>query len=245
LSESIEFATFDHKNVSPRRVLEWAFEQFGESTPIISSFQMESCILIHEASKILDEIRVVTVDTGRLPEQTHELIDYMQKCYKLKLEVLYPDPTELSYMVSNYGNNCFYQSVSLRKYCCRIRKVKPLEKFLANERAWITGIRKGQTDFRKDVKTVQEDPLRPGKIRIAPLADWTFEQVKEFVRIHNVPYSKLYDMGYLSIGCAPCTRAVQDGEGERDGRWWWEPKEEPKECGIMFNYSYDIKSGGI
>ena len=146
------------------------------------------------------------------------------------VEMVYPDAAELESMVSRHGPNLFYRETALRMLCCNIRKVRPLDRKLREFKAWAVGLRRGQSDSRAEVRKVDLDAT---PVKISPLADWTAEQVDEYFRLHEVPRHPLYAKGYTSIGCDPCTRAVEAGEGERAGRWWWE-QDAGKECGIHF-----------
>jgi thioredoxin-dependent adenylylsulfate APS reductase len=182
------------------------------------------------------EVRVFTVDTGRLPPETYEMIDRVREHYGIDIEVYYPDQNELSQMVTQHGANSFYRSVSLRLFCCEIRKVRPLNRVLQGLEAWITGLRSSQSQTRSTLRKVEVDREHGDIIKINPLADWTRQQVWDYIHEYDVPYNRLYDQGYTSIGCAPCTRSVIPGEDERAGRWWWE-NGVPKECGIHWRVS--------
>jgi thioredoxin-dependent adenylylsulfate APS reductase len=188
-------------------------------------------VVLDMAHKINPNVRVFTIDTGRLPQETYELIERVRERYQLPIVVYYPNADELNQMVTKHGINLFYRSVSLRVLCCELRKVKPMQRALTNYDAWITGLRRGQSDTRKAIAKIELDQTHQGKVKVNPLADWTEKQVWDYIRANDVPYNELYDKGYTSIGCAPCTRAIQPGEDPRAGRWWWE-KGVPKECGI-------------
>lgn len=195
-----------------------------------SSFGVEDMVLLDLIAECAREIEVFTIDTGRLPPETHALTQTASERYRLPISVYVPDPTALEAYVRVNGVNGFRESVAQRKDCCHVRKVLPLARALAGKQAWLTGMRRGQGDSRKDIQSEEFDATR----RIAkfnPLYDWTTLDVWWYVRHHAIPYSRLHDVGYASIGCAPCTRAIQHGEPERAGRWWWEGAE-PKECGL-------------
>jgi thioredoxin-dependent adenylylsulfate APS reductase len=187
-------------------------------------------IIIDLLSKVTDGFRVFTLDTGRLPQETHEMIDIVRRRYGVTVEVVSPDPVEVASMVAAHGTNLFYESVELRTLCCEIRKVRPLERKLRQLDAWITGMRRTQEETRAGLRKVEESE---GPIKINPLADWTTQQVNSYIQEHSIPLHPLYACGYASIGCAPCTRAAEPGEPERAGRWWWENGAH-KECGIHF-----------
>jgi phosphoadenosine phosphosulfate reductase len=227
---ALEEPALDPAPAQAMSVLAWAYSTFPRLA-LVSSFQAESSVLIDMATRISDEVRVVTIDTGRLPQETHDVLDRMRQRYGLAIEVISPDSDELSRLTRESGTNLFYRSPELRRSCCDVRKVQPLKKALQGYDAWITGVRRAQTATRATTPVVSADPLHPGLTKIAPLAQWSRDQVWDYIREHRVPYHSLYDLGYTSIGCAPCTRATQPGEDERAGRWWWESGES-KECGM-------------
>ncbi len=216
----------------PEAVLRWAYETFGK-VAIVSSFQAESSVIIDMASKIRPGLHVVTLDTGRLPQETHDMIDRVRERYGIEIEVVHPDPEEVRQIVSEHGLNLFYQSADLRRLCCAVRKSRPLERALRGYDAWVTGVRRQQASTRAQTQLVAIDVEHSGITKIAPLAAWSKAQVWDYVREHDLPYHALYDQGYTSIGCAPCTRATAEGEDDRAGRWWWE-QNEVKECGLHF-----------
>jgi thioredoxin-dependent adenylylsulfate APS reductase len=188
-------------------------------------------VILDLACRIDPGVRVFTIDTGRLPLETYELIDRVREHYGIDIEVHYPDQKELAQMVTQHGINSFYRSVSLRLLCCEVRKVKPLSRVLQNLDAWVTGLRRSQSQTRVNVPKIELDEEHGNIIKVNPLADWSEQQVWEYIRANRLPYNQLYDQGYTSIGCAPCTRPVAPGEDQRAGRWWWE-NGVPKECGI-------------
>lgn len=175
-------------------------------------------------------IAVFTLDTGRLPRETLDLLERMRNRYSREVEVFRPDADEVVRYVSAHGANAFYESVELRKRCCYIRKVEPLGRALAGRDAWITGLRRSQSVTRMDLP-LREFDVTQGMVKFNPLADWSEAQVWAYVRGREVPYNALHDRGYPSIGCDPCTRAIRPGEDVRAGRWWWESRDN-KECGI-------------
>ena len=175
-------------------------------------------------------IEVFTLDTGRLPNETYVLLDAIATRYGTRLRVMFPRSEAVEAYVASHGVNGFYNGVELRKACCHIRKVDPLRRALAGRKAWITGLRREQSVTRGDLADESFD-TEHGLMKFNPLADWSHEEVWAYIRTHAVPYNALHDQGYLSIGCAPCTRAVAAGEDIRAGRWWWE-NPESKECGL-------------
>ena len=212
-------------------VIRWALDTFGTMVATITSFQAEGMAILDMAHRIDPNVRVLTIDTGRLPQETYDLIDRVRDHYGISVGVYYPDQDELAQMVSKQGINPFYRSVSLRLLCCQLRKVDPMNRALKDLDAWISGLRRTQAETRARTAKVEVDPAHGSIIKINPLADWNHDQVWDYIRDNHVPYNELYDKGYTSIGCAPCTRAVKPGEDFRAGRWWWE-KGMPKECGI-------------
>jgi phosphoadenosine phosphosulfate reductase len=209
-------------------VLSWALATFGDSLAISTSFQKEGMVVIDMAARLDPRVRVFTIDTGRLPEETHQMVETVRQRYGIPVEIVFPEASEVESMIGTHGPNLFYREVPLRKLCCQVRKVRPLERKLATLGAWVVGLRRSQIASRAQTRKVES---RNGIVKISPLADWSKEQVEEYTKLHDVPVHPLYAKGFPSIGCGPCTRAVFDCEDERAGRWWWEGDEE-KECGI-------------
>ena len=211
-------------------ILEWALGKYGKSLVIATAFQAEGMVILDLASHLSRTVRVFTLDTGRLPEQTYEMMETVRSRYGVTVETVSPAAAEVESMVALHGPNLFYREAALRNLCCEIRKVRPLERKLQEFDAWVTGLRRAQNASRAEVRKVD---TAGGKVKISPLADWSAGQVWEYIRAHDVPMHPLYKAGYRSIGCAPCTRPVQPGEDDRAGRWWWE-QDAAKECGIHF-----------
>ena len=221
----------DFESLSAGEVLSWATSTYGRRFAIATSFQKEGMVIVDLAARTAGNLpRVFTLDTGRLPQETHRMIDIVRERYGISVEAVSPDPVEVSNMVAAHGADLFYQSPELRETCCDIRKVRPLQRKLTELDAWATGLRRGQSATRASVRKVED---LDGKIRICPLADWSADQVEQYIREFDVPVHPLYARGYTSIGCDPCTRAILPGEDERAGRWWWEGRA-TKECGIHF-----------
>jgi phosphoadenosine phosphosulfate reductase len=216
---------------SPEDVLRWAYESFPRVV-IVASLQAESSVLIDMASRIRDDVAVLTLDTGRLPQATHEMIDRIRDRYAIELQVVAPDAADLQEMVGRHGVNLFYKSAENRRLCCEVRKSRPLARALQGYDAWVTGVRRQQASTRAETPVVAPDGEHEGLTKIAPLAGWSKEQVWAYIHENDLPYHSLYDYGYTSIGCDPCTRATTPGEDERAGRWWWESANEVKECGL-------------
>ncbi|MCS7152260.1 MAG: phosphoadenylyl-sulfate reductase, partial [Endomicrobia bacterium] len=212
-----------------------------EKVAIASSFSAEDVILIDMACKIakeknLQQPRIFTLDTGRLNQETYDVMDKIRKKYDIVIEVYFPDYNEVEDMVKKFGFNLFYESLELRKLCCKIRKVNPLNRVMKTLDAWICGLRKEQSLTRLEVKQIEEeeriiDGIKRKIIKINPLVDWTESEIWKYIKENDVPYNTLYDRGYTSIGCAPCTRLTKKIEDIRAGRWWWEDPDK-KECGL-------------
>lgn len=197
---------------------------------LASSFGAEDMVLLDLIAQHAPAIGVFTLDTGRLPEETHVLIDRARDRYGIAIDVYFPDAARIASFVRTNGVNAFYDSVQLRQGCCAIRKTEPLSRALAGKGAWITGLRRDQSVTRSALGYEEFDAIH-GLPKFNPLADWSEDDVWTYIRARNVPYNALHDQGYRSIGCAPCTRAVEPGEDIRAGRWWWENPEH-KECGL-------------
>lgn len=199
---------------------------------LASSLGAEDMVLTDLVARHAPGIEVFSLDTGRLNPETYELLAQVQQQYgdRLSLRVYYPDAAALQQYVEQHGINAFYQSVDLRKGCCGIRKVEPLQRALRGKQAWITGMRRAQSTGRAELATQEWDDAH-GLHKFSPLADWTEKEVWAYIRAHGVPYNSLHDKHFPSIGCAPCTRAISVGEDVRAGRWWWE-QEGGKECGL-------------
>ena len=224
---SVEF-----EGAEPQELLAWALERFSPRIAISTAFQVDGVALIDMAYAIDPAVQVFSVDTGRLPQETFELIEELRGRYPgLDLRLLAPEARQLERMTARHGPNLFYAAVEKRLLCCNVRKVQPLTRHLAGLDAWITGLRRDQWASRTDIRKVEIDHDHGAIVKLSPLAEWTEEEVWDYVRERGVPTHPLYQRGYGSIGCAPCTRAVAPGEAARAGRWWWEV-DAPKECGI-------------
>jgi phosphoadenosine phosphosulfate reductase len=209
--------------------LTWIAQQQMRSA-FSTSFGLEDQMLTHTIAVDRLPITVFTLDTGRLFEETYHLQQETSDRYSLTIQTYYPDPNTLQQFVSEKGINSFYQSVENRKQCCAIRKVEPLQRALKNVDLWISGLRREQSEARHMLPVAEWDAAHQ-LIKIYPLIDVTAEQLQKFIATNRVPYNPLHDQGYPSIGCAPCTRAIQPGEHPRAGRWWWENGNE-QECGL-------------
>ncbi len=219
---------FNHK--SPDEILRFFLGLFKNKIALSSSLGIEDQVLTGMVSKINKNTRIFTLDTGRLFPETYDLIERTANKFDIHIQVFSPDAREVEKMVYEKGINLFYESVENRKLCCAVRKLRPLARAIEGLDAWITGLRKEQSETRNNLHVVEWDENN-GLIKINPLLHWTEEEVKDYIDAHNIPYNPLYNKGYASIGCQPCTRAIEPGETLRAGRWWWE-NAEAKECGL-------------
>ncbi len=221
-----EFDTY-----TAEQIISWAVSNFGERVTLASSFGAEDVVLIDLICKATTAPKIFLIDTGRLHQETYDVVDRIRARYGVEIESYFPQTEAIQKLMNNKGTNSFYESIEDRKECCRIRKVEPLSRALKNADAWITGLRREQSITRDAVLKCEIDHNHGGILKINPLADWTHEEVWNYIRCHEVPYNKLHNMGYPSIGCAPCTRMIQPDEDLRAGRWWWESPDH-KECGL-------------
>jgi phosphoadenosine phosphosulfate reductase len=224
-----------YSDKSAEEVLKWTLDNLHPEVALASSFGAEDVVLIDMLTRINPEARIFTLDTGRLNQETYDVMDNLRNKYKIKFEVMFPNQNDVEEMVMEHGMNLFYRSQANRKLCCGIRKVNPLNKILSTLDGWITGIRADQTQNRAAANKFEIDVQFGGILKANPLIDWTWEQVWDYIKANKVPYNKLHDKGYPSIGCEPCTRAVKKGEDLRAGRWWWE-SESDKECGLHMDH---------
>jgi phosphoadenosine phosphosulfate reductase len=202
---------------------------FPETTIFTTSFGIEDQVITHKIYSNNLNIKVATLDTGRLFHQTYDVFSNTNSRYRKKITVYIPDFQDVEKMVSEKGPFSFYDSKENRIECCRLRKVVPLNRALSGMECWISGIRASQSDDRNQMDWLEYDDQRK-LFRFYPLFGWSFEDVEKFIKENNVPYNSLHDKGYVSIGCEPCTRPVKPGDDFRSGRWWWE-NDGPKECG--------------
>lgn len=219
----------DDPSAATLAVLERIARDFSPAV-FASSLAAEDMVLTDMILKAGLPIAIFSLDTGRLHPETLEVLDKVKAAYGYEIALYRPQPEAVDAYVAQHGLNGFYDSPALRRECCHVRKVEPLGRALAGQRAWITGQRRAQSSTRAEL-AVQEDDAAHGMAKFNPLADWSEQQVWDYIRAHGVPYNALHDQGYPSIGCAPCTRAVAPGEDVRAGRWWWE-NPESKECGL-------------
>jgi phosphoadenosine phosphosulfate reductase len=204
-------------------------KEFGSSAKFSSALGIEDQIITRWIGKENLSIQIFTLDTGRLFRETYDLLDLTMKKYKVNIQVLFPDYLQVEKMVIQKGINSFYDSVENRKECCHIRKVEPLSRALQNTKVWITGIRADQSVNRKKMEIVEWDEQYQ-VIKYNPLLNWSLGEVESYIHANQIPVNELHKKGFASIGCAPCTRAILQGEDVRAGRWWWENS--AKECGL-------------
>ena len=218
------------KGLDAEGILKWTSEKFGSRTALATSFGAEDQVLTDLWAGIGRPARFFTLDTGRFFQETYDVMHATMKRYELQLEVYAPDADKLAQLIEADGPNLFYESLEKRKACCSIRKTMPLLRALNGLEAWITGLRKDQSITRTETKAIEWDEVH-GLYKICPLHNWTEDQVWAYIREQKVPFNALHEKGFRSIGCAPCTRAVAQGEDLRAGRWWWEVPEH-RECGL-------------
>lgn len=231
-TEELSKKASELESKSAQEILRWALDNYSPKIALASSFQCEESVLIDMMHKIRGkDFRVFTLDTGRLNEETYEVMEQIREKYGISIESQFPDREAVEKLEKEKGLYSFRQSIENRKECCNIRKVVPLNRMLSQLEAWITGLRRSQAVTRTDTPKVEINVPRKGLVKINPLIDWSNEQVWDYIKKNKVPYNKLHDTGYPSIGCSPCTRAIKPGEDIRAGRWWWENPEQ-KECGL-------------
>jgi len=211
-------------------ILEKAIALFGNKITFATSLGAEDQVITFMISKIDKSANIITLDTGRVFPETYDLLHRTVNRYGIAIKSYYPDTDQVEEMVNTKGINLFYESIENRKLCCHVRKIVPLRRALQGMDAWITGLRREQSVTRTDLKIVEWDAAN-GLIKINPLLEWTEAQVWDFIKSNDIPYNKLHDQGFPSIGCQPCTRAIEKGEDLRAGRWWWEMPDS-KECGL-------------
>jgi phosphoadenosine phosphosulfate reductase len=215
-------------------VLQQAARDFSTVT-FANSLGAEDMVLTDLIAKHQADIQMFSLDTGRLPQETYDLMQAVRERYNVPFQVYFPEAKQVESFIAQHGVNGFYDSVENRKACCRVRKVEPLKRALAGKNAWITGMRRDQAVTRGSLEVSSFDADH-GLQKINPLLDWTNAEVWEYLKQNDVPYNKMHDRFYPSIGCAPCTRAVTPGEDIRSGRWWWENPEN-KECGLHLSHA--------
>lgn len=204
-------------------------EFFPDQVVFSSSLGQEDQVLTDIIFRNDLPVKVFTIDTGRLFNETYDLLERTNARYKRNIQVYFPESADVEEFVVRKGINAFYESVENRKACCYIRKVKPLNRALTGAKVWVTGLRADQSVNRKDMPMIEWDEEKK-LYKYNPLIRWSYEEILQYIADFNVPYNRLHDQGFISIGCAPCTRAIKPGEDARAGRWWWENSQ--KECGL-------------
>lgn len=219
----------EQKSQAVSELLSKALVDFGSLT-YANSLGLEAMVLTDIIWKHVPGIEIFSVDTGRLHEETYALLDRVQRRYGKRIKLYYPDAARLEQYVSKNGINGFYNGLDERLSCCSIRKVEPFRRAISGYKAWVTGVRREQSPARAQGAAVAWDEEN-GLYKVSPLLDWTKQDIWDYVRAHKLPYNPLHDRQFPSIGCAPCTRAVEPGQDSRAGRWWWE-NPESRECGL-------------
>ena len=219
----------EQKASAVREQLAAAVRQHGRVV-YSNSLGAEAMVLTDLIWSHVPEIDIFSIDTGRLHEETYEVLEKLQRRYKRKIRVVYPDAQALEKLVADQGVNGFYHSLEARLACCHVRKVEPFKRAIAGYSAWVTGVRHEQSATRAQAQPIEWD-VENRLHKVSPLLDWTEEHVWQYIRARKLPYNSLHDKQFPSIGCSPCTRAIQPGENRRAGRWWWE-QPESRECGL-------------
>lgn len=219
---------------SPKEILSWFATNFVGQIAFSTSLSAEDQVITHMLAGINNPMNIFTLDTGRLFQETYDLLDITQKKFGISIVVYFPATARVEEMVQSNGINLFYENVENRRLCCHIRKIEPLKRALAGMEVWITGMRKEQSVTRTQASMIEWDPAYE-IIKINPLIHWTGEMIWQYIHTWKIPVNELHLKGYPSIGCLPCTRAIKPGEDVRSGRWWWELPEF-KECGLHNKY---------
>jgi phosphoadenosine phosphosulfate reductase len=230
----------EQKAAAVRDALQAAVREHGRVV-YSNSLGAEAMVLTDIIWTQVPEIDIFSIDTGRLHEETYELLEKLERRYKKHIKLVYPDSEQLAALVSRQGVNGFFHSLDARLACCQIRKVEPFKRAIAGYTAWVTGVRRQQSATRALGQPVEWDAAN-GLYKVSPLLDWTEEQVWQYIRARKIPYNTLHDRQFPSIGCAPCTRAIQPGEDQRAGRWWWE-QPESRECGLQPRVRHAVGQG--
>ena len=228
--EKIQQLNEQFSHLTAQEILEYFLNAYKGKIALSSSFGAEDQVLTHMILNIDKTAKIFTLDTGRLPYETYSVMDNTNLKYGIKVDVYFPEAKEVEELYKTQGINGFYESIENRKRCCFVRKIQPLQRALKGLEVWVTGLRASQSVTREQMQLVEYDEANQ-VIKLNPLLAWSEQDVWDFIKENKVPYNKLHDQGYPSIGCAPCTRAIKEGEDIRSGRWWWENPEH-KECGL-------------
>lgn len=229
--EQVNLLNKKFEDLDAIELLSYFLKEHKGNITFASSLGLEDQVLTQMIASIDPETKIFTLDTGRLFPESYELIDRTNSRYKIKINVYFPDAEKVENMVKEKGVNLFYESIENRKLCCNIRKIQPLHRALEGFGVWITGLRRDQSITRNENAMIEIDENNHGRIKLNPLINWTEKDVLNYIESNNIPYNKLHDQGFPSIGCQPCTRAIEPDEDVRAGRWWWEMPEH-KECGL-------------
>lgn len=230
MDKTLEAINRRFSGAAVEEVLDYFAQQYSTKIALASSFGAEDQVLTDLLQPHRSDVGIFTIDTGRLPYETYDVMDRTNLKYGMKVDVYFPEPADVETLYKRQGINGFYESIENRKRCCHARKIEPLKRALHGLKVWITGLRREQSPTRERMRLVEYDDAN-GLLKLNPLIEWNEAEVWAYIHSRNVPYNKLHDNGYPSIGCAPCTRAVAMGDDVRAGRWWWESPEH-KECGL-------------
>ncbi|NQY74581.1 MAG: phosphoadenylyl-sulfate reductase [Candidatus Margulisbacteria bacterium] len=239
MKEDIQHFIKKFKNEPIEVLLAHFLKLYDDRIMLASSLGVEDQVLTDMVLKINPKARIFVLDTGRLHQETYEVMSETRVQYNMNYEVFFPEAKAVENMLNAHGPNLMYESYDNRRLCCTIRKVEPLARALKTCDAWITGLRREQSPARSNHEIIEYDSVHDN-VKLNPLIEWTTDQIWEYIKTHDVPYNTLHDNGYPSIGCVPCTRAINRGDDLRAGRWWWE-KETQKECGIHFEDGKMVK----
>ncbi|MCK9204485.1 MAG: phosphoadenylyl-sulfate reductase [Bacteroidales bacterium] len=230
MNEKIDQLNRRFAGAAPSEILSWSATEYSGKITFSSSLGAEDQAITHILAMNNLDIPVFTLDTGRIFQETFDLLHVTEEKYRIRIAVYFPDASRVEKMVGQNGINLFYDSVENRKLCCQIRKIEPLKRALHGMSVWVTGLRREQSVTRKGTGLIEWDPVHR-LIKVNPLLNWTHDVLWEYIRKNNIPVNELHRKGYPSIGCIPCTRAIGPGEDTRAGRWWWELSQ-LKECGL-------------
>jgi phosphoadenosine phosphosulfate reductase len=230
-ARSLDEAARRLRGAPASEVVSWGVTRYGNKLALASSFSIEDCVVIDLAARASPDIRVFSLDTGRLPDETYMTAERVRMKYGINIEWVFPERAAVENLIRLKGLYSFRDSLDNRHECCGIRKVEPLGRALAGLDAWMTGLRNDQSVTRAETPEIETDAAHGGIAKLNPIVRWTTAQVRAYADEHKVPIHPMHDRGYPSIGCAPCTRAIKPDEHPRAGRWWWEDPEN-KECGI-------------
>jgi phosphoadenosine phosphosulfate reductase len=219
------------ENATPAEILKAGIDAANGPVSLACSFSLEDVAIIDIAQAAGLKLGVFAIDTGRLNEETYEVAEALMERYRLKIDWYFPRHEDVEKLERAEGLFSFRESLDKRHACCAIRKVEPLSRALKGLSGWVTGMRRGQSITRSDLKALEHDDMNGGILKINPLIDWNESHVMDYAKEHSLPTNRLYQQGYRSIGCAPCTRAIGPWDQVREGRWWWENAEN-KECGL-------------